>query len=117
MAEVRTSDILTERRGRIARITLNRPESLKALSVEMRAPLLKAFEETGNDPGVRVIVVTGSGRGFSSGGGITFMESVMSRRGKFEDFRPLVDSGRDLILAMDRIEKPLIAAVNGPAAA
>jgi len=116
VAEVRTSDVLTERRGRVALITLNRPESLNALSVEMRVPLRTAFEEAGKDPGVRAIVVTGAGRGFSSGGDIKFMESVMARGGRFEDFRPLVDSGRDLMLALEKIDKPVIAAVNGAAA-
>jgi len=116
MADVRTAEVLTERRGGVALITLNRPESLNALAVEMRAPLLEAFGEASRDPGVRAIVVTGAGRGFSSGGDITFMESVMARGGKFEDFRGLVDAGRDLLLLIDTIEKPLIAAVNGAAA-
>jgi 2-(1,2-epoxy-1,2-dihydrophenyl)acetyl-CoA isomerase len=116
MAGVRTAEVLTERRGRVALVTLNRPESLNALAVEMRAPLLEAFGEAARDPGVGAIVVTGAGRGFSSGGDITFMESVMARGGNYEDFRGLVDAGRDLLLAIDKIEKPLIAAVNGAAA-
>jgi len=116
MAEVRTSEIVTERRGRVAVITLNRPESLNALSVEMGAPLREAFEGAARDSGVRAIVITGAGRGFSSGGDIKFMESVMARGGRFEDFRPLVEAGREIVLALARIDKPVIAAVNGAAA-
>ena len=117
MAETRTlPEIQVERRGRVALITLNRPDSLNALSVEMRQPLLEAFRHASRDDGVGAIVVTGAGRGFSSGGDITFMQSVMEKGGRWEDFRALVDSGRDLLLALDEIEKPVIAAVNGAAA-
>ncbi|TMQ59513.1 MAG: 2-(1,2-epoxy-1,2-dihydrophenyl)acetyl-CoA isomerase [Candidatus Eisenbacteria bacterium] len=117
MAEVKTAhEIFTERRGRVAVITLNRPDSLNALSISMRAPLLEAFESASRDDAVGAIVVTGAGRAFSSGGDITFMESVMAQGGRFADFRGLVDAGRDLVLALDKIEKPVIAAVNGAAA-
>jgi 2-(1,2-epoxy-1,2-dihydrophenyl)acetyl-CoA isomerase len=116
MADVRTAEVLTERRGGVALITLNRPDSLNALSVEMRAPLLEAFRSAARDSDVGAIVVTGAGRGFSSGGDITFMQSVMERGGRWEDFRALVDQGRDLLIELARIEKPVIAAVNGAAA-
>jgi len=117
MAETRAmTEIQTERQGRVQLITLNRPDSLNALSVEMRAPLLEAFQSAARDPEVGAIVVTGAGRGFSSGGDIGFMQSVMERGGRWEDFRALVDSGHDLLLALDSIDKPVIAAVNGAAA-
>ena len=117
MAEVRTAaEVLTERRGGVALITLNRPESLNSLTVSMRGPLVDAFEGAGRDADVRAIVVTGAGRAFSSGGDITFMDLVMKQGGKFEEFVPLVDAGRELALVIDRIEKPVVAAVNGAAA-
>jgi len=117
MAEVGTAaEVLTERRGRVALITLNRPDSLNALSVPMRDPLLESFGNAARDPEVGAIVVTGAGRAFSSGGDITFMQSVMERGGRFEDFRALVDAGRDLALAIAKVEKPVVAAVNGAAA-
>ena len=95
------AEIQTERRGRVQLITLNRPDSLNALSVEMRAPLLEAFQSASGDPDVGAIVVTGAGRGFSSGGDITFMQSVMERGGRWEDFRALVDSGHATATAGD----------------
>ncbi len=117
MAEVKTSrEIFTERRGKVAIITLNRPDSLNALCISMRDPLLEAFEGASRDTAVGAIVVTGAGRAFSSGGDITFMESVIAKGGRFADFRGLVDAGQDLVLALDKIEKPVIAAVNGAAA-
>jgi len=54
--------------------------------------------------------VTGAGRGFSSGGDITFMQSVMEKGGRWEDFRALVDAGRDLLVALSEIDKPVIRA-------
>lgn len=110
------SDLLIERRGRVSLITLNRPETLNTLIPEMWGDLRDAFEDVERDPEVGAVVVTGAGRGFSSGGDIQFMESVMGRGGKFVDFRPLVEAGRDVALVIRRIMKPVIAAVNGAAA-
>jgi 2-(1,2-epoxy-1,2-dihydrophenyl)acetyl-CoA isomerase len=110
------SEILVERRGPTALITLQRPESLNALTVEMSHELHEALEGAAGLSGVHTIVITGAGRAFCSGGDITFMQEVMTRGGRFEDFRALVDSGRELMLAFQAIEKPVIAAVNGAAA-
>jgi 2-(1,2-epoxy-1,2-dihydrophenyl)acetyl-CoA isomerase len=110
------ADVLVERRDRVALITLNRPDALNALVGDMRALLREAFEGTAADPGVRVIVVTGAGRGFCSGGDIRFMEDVMARGGRFEEFRPLLEAGRDVVRAIHATDKPVLAAVNGAAA-
>jgi len=109
-------DILVERRDRVALLTLNRPDSLNTLVVSMRGSLCDALAEAGSDPNVGAIVLTGAGRGFSSGGDIRFMESVIAGSGRFEDFRPLVEAGRDIVRTLETIEKPVIAAVNGAAA-
>ena len=109
-------EILVERRGPTALITLHRPDSLNALTVEMSRELRGAIEGAAGLSGVHSIVITGSGRAFCSGGDITFMQEVMSQGGRFEDFRALVDSGREIALALQKIEKPVIAAVNGAAA-
>src|SRR6185295_7629928 len=110
------SEIIVERRGPTALITLHRPDSLNALTVEMSRELHEALEGASELSGVHSIVITGSGRAFCSGGDITFMQEVMGRGGRFEDFRALVDSGREIALALQKIEKPVIAAVNGAAA-
>ncbi len=110
------SEILVERRGPTALITLQRPETLNALTVGMSHELHEALEGAAGLSGVHTIVITGAGRAFCSGGDITFMQEVMTRGGRFEDFRALVDSGRELMLAFQAIEKPVIAAVNGAAA-
>jgi len=109
-------EILSERRDRVALITLNRPDTLNALVGDMREALRDALQDAGRDPEVGAVVVTGTGRGFCSGGDVKFMEEVMSRGGRFEEFRPLVEAGREVVRAIHAIEKPVIAAVNGAAA-
>ena len=59
-------DILLEKRGNIAVVTLNRPEVLNAFSIEMREGLAVTFENFARDDDVRVIVITGAGRAFSA---------------------------------------------------
>jgi len=109
-------DILVEKAERVARITLNRPESLNALRVEMARELLRALQDAAADDGIRAVVLTGAGRAFCSGGDITFMQEVVSHGGAWSDFRALVDYGRDIALAIHRMDKPVLAAVNGAAA-
>jgi len=109
-------DVLVENVASVARITLNRPESLNALRVGMARELLRALQDAAKDDGVHVVVLTGAGRAFCSGGDITFMQEVVSRGGAWSDFRALVDFGRDIALAIHAMDKPVLAAVNGAAA-
>src|SRR5947209_5852654 len=64
-------DVLYElREGGIAWITLNRPESLNAMGGELQPLLSRYLKEAGDDPAARVLVITGAGRGFCSGGDV-----------------------------------------------
>ena len=94
----------------VATITLNRPDSLNALNATMRRELLAAFKAIRRDDDVRAVVLTGEGRGFSSGadlrGGSVEREF---RRVLTTEYNPLMRAIRDL-------PKPVIAAVNGVAA-
>lgn len=109
-------EVLVERRGLTAILKLNRPQSLNALSVSMAAAIAHAVEEAGKRNDVRVIVITGEGRAFSSGGDIAFMKNVVDKGGRFEDFQPLVGGGPAVVRAIMHSEKPVLAAVNGVAA-
>ena len=110
------SNLILERHGRVLLVTLNRPEALNALVLDMRQSLVDAFDNAARDPEIGAVVVTGAGRDFCSGGDIRFMKKVMESGGRFEDFRPLVAAGREVALSIHRCGKPVIAAVNGAAA-
>ena len=99
----------------VATITLNRPERLNALTFEAYDELRRAFRVLSDEEDARVVVITGAGRGFCSGGDV---EDIIGRL--FErDMRGLLEFTRmtcDLILAMRRCRKPVIGALNGTVA-
>ena len=98
----------------ILTITLNRPDRLNAFVGHMRRDLAEALEHAGSDRGVRVVIITGAGRGFCAGGDIAFMAELMQRRDA-EEFSRILGAGRRVILAIRQMTKPVIAAINGPA--
>jgi len=110
------SEISVEHHDAVARVTLSRPDLLNALSVSMAAELADSLEELARRHEVRVILITGSGRAFSSGGDIAFMKQVVDQGGRFEDFDPLVRGGPGVVRAIINADKPVLAAVNGAAA-
>jgi enoyl-CoA hydratase/carnithine racemase len=108
--------LLTDVEERIATLTLNRPERLNALGDTLREDLLDAIVKLGADPEVRVLIITGAGRGFCSGGDVKSMserDQAAHVPSPVERYAPLRDR---IILAMRDCPKPVIAAVNGPAA-
>jgi enoyl-CoA hydratase/carnithine racemase len=104
--------------NRVLTITLNRPERLNAWTPVMMRELIEAFDRADADDEVRVVVVTGAGRGFCAGadlaaGGETFDPS---RRGRAADGEPVPrDGGGRFTLRVFESTKPVIAAINGPA--
>jgi enoyl-CoA hydratase/carnithine racemase len=99
----------------VATITLNRPERLNALTFEVYDELRRTFYALSDEPAVRVVVITGAGRGFCSGGDV---EDIIGRL--FErDMRGLLEFTRmtcDLVLSIRSCRKPVIAALNGTVA-
>jgi len=106
--------LVSENEG-IATITLNRPDKLNAFIGHMRRDLAEALEHAGSDRSVRVVIITGAGRAFCTGGDIAFMAELMERRDS-DEFERILGAGRRVILAIRAMTKPVIAAVNGPAA-
>ena len=104
------SEVLTERDGAVLTITLNRPDVFNAFNAALHARLHEALEEAAS-PDVRAVVITGAGRGFCSGQDLKeFQEAPGSIRDRLEQtYHPNIR----LIRAL---EKPVIAAVNGPCA-
>lgn len=107
--------ITTEARDRITAITLNRPDKLNAFSGTMREDLLAALRRAEDDSECRVVVITGAGRAFSAGGDVDYM-SGLQRAGDVASLRKLLDAGRDVVLQLAAMEKPVIASINGIAA-
>lgn len=103
-----------ENDGQVSLVTLNRPERRNAIDYDTNLLLAATLRRADEDPSTRVIVLTGEGKGFCSGGDVKGMVGSTSF-GPAE--RPYVYTpGRDLIKAFLRVEKPLIAMVNGAAA-
>jgi len=99
----------------VVAITLNRPDRLNALTFQVYEELRDTFVALDREPGVRAVVLTGAGRGFCSGGDV---EDIIGRL--FErDAKGLLAFTRltcDLILAIRRCRRPVVAALNGTVA-
>ncbi|MEO5666041.1 MAG: enoyl-CoA hydratase/isomerase family protein [Nocardioides sp.] len=105
------SDVLTvEQRGGVALLTLNRPDQMNALSGELVAALGEALARCRADAQVRVVVITGSGRGFCAGADLIEAAEVTRDPAAF---RELLLSWKAAFSAMDASPKPVIAALNG----
>jgi 2-(1,2-epoxy-1,2-dihydrophenyl)acetyl-CoA isomerase len=104
------SEVEVTRDGSVMTITLNRPDVLNAFNREMHAGLAAALKEA-RDPEVRAVVLTGAGRGFCVGQDLEEFREVAGDIG--ERLRATYHPN---VLAIRALEKPVIAAVNGPAA-
>jgi len=126
-------EILYEVKERVARVTLNRPDRLNAYTGRMASSIKRAMAEANNDPQVRVIVLTGAGRGFCAGADMDILSgharsesSTAPRRDSSEidsRFRsslgPHLDnefSNAERFGYFVKTKKPIIAAINGPIA-
>jgi enoyl-CoA hydratase/carnithine racemase len=106
-----TSTVETERHGSVLVVRLNRPDRLNAFNTQMYDDLVATYDAADADNDVRAIVVTGNGRAFCAGadlgsGGSTF------ETGDDPNHR---DTGGELNLRTFALNKPIIAAINGPA--
>ncbi len=94
----------------VALITLKRPEKLNAFNGELRRALLAAFKKASADDAVRVVVLTGAGRAFCAGADVSAVDEP-------DNVEDVLNAEYGAILGvMQSMPKPLIAAINGPAA-
>ena len=106
----------------IARVTLNRPERLNALNDQMQAEIADAVARADADAGARVVIVTGSGRAFCAGGDLDQLGGSDNgggsgwSSGNADEIRRSFRLAQEMILGVQRCEKPVIAMVNGVAA-
>jgi len=115
------SEVLLEVAEGVATITLNRPEKLNAWNGAMAAGLRTAMEAAEADPAVRVIILTGAGRGFCAGADMTDLSDISAVGGvAARPFTPLHPEARADYQHpqtwFPTVGKPIIAAVNGPCA-
>lgn len=108
--------IRAERLGAVARITLNRPDRLNAMTTRTSDELADALTELGGDPDVRCIVITGEGRGFSAGQDLTEFQSEYETGRERDIESHLRATYNRLVLQVVETPKPVIAEVNGVAA-
>jgi enoyl-CoA hydratase/carnithine racemase len=111
------SQILYERRGRVALITLNRPERLNAWTNTMENEFIAAVDQANHDPEIGAILITGNGRGFCAGADIIdFVRRFSSDGSPVESESPMLAqvSSQEVPIALTA-GKPSIAAINGAA--
>lgn len=96
----------------VATVLLDRPDKLNALSAEMYHDLARHFEALDADEEVRAVVLTGAGRAFCAGGDVGSMGGVHDVAAG----RKRTQTHQQMIVKLHRLEKPVIAAVRGPAA-
>jgi enoyl-CoA hydratase len=102
-------NIRYEKNKGIGTITLNRPAGLNPLSKEMLQDIFSAIEEVKNDEEVRAVIMTGAGdRAFSAGADIKTMQSMTSK-----DMKEYSQIGHKVCSAIEELEKPVIASING----
>jgi len=109
------SDIDFKEDSGIVTITMNRPDKLNALVGHMRRDLAEALEQAGSDRLVRVVVITGAGRGFCAGGDLDRASELMDQNDS-EEFARLLGAARRVVTAIRSMTKPVIASINGTAA-
>src|ERR1700752_1860949 len=110
--------VLVDRpRPHIALVTLNRRERMNSMAFDLMVPLKRALEDVTYDNSVRVVVLTGAGRGFSSGADHKSAGSVPHVNGLTRPTYALrsMELLDDVVLMLRRLHQPVIAAGNGPA--
>lgn len=103
-------DLIVEKKDGVATVTLNSPQKMNAVTKKMGAGLICATDELANDDDIRVVLVTGAGRAFCAGADVSGMAS---RQGKEQIPRRERVAGTASGFGYLRMDKPVIAAVNG----
>jgi 2-(1,2-epoxy-1,2-dihydrophenyl)acetyl-CoA isomerase len=106
--------LIWQRDGAVGRLTLNRPDSLNAWTDDFGRELKRVIEGDAADPSVRAVLITGAGRGFSSGADLKAGFDPADD-GMPDIRKELDDVYHPIIVGVRRLEKPVVAAVNGPA--
>ena len=104
--------LLIEKDAGIALLTLNRPEVYNATNFKLHNELSRIWVDLGQDPEVRVTVVTGAGKAFSAGGDFEMIEQAL---GNPEVVASNMQEASDIVHNMINLDKPVVSAINGVA--
>jgi enoyl-CoA hydratase/carnithine racemase len=108
-----TSDaVLYHRKGAVAHVTLNRPDVLNAMDLELFRGIKAGMERAGNDPLVRVVNLRGAGRGWCAGGDLRAVLAMLEREDVGE-LRNYIREGNTAFDSVRALAKPVIAVVQG----
>jgi enoyl-CoA hydratase len=102
-----------ERRGRVLRVTIDRPEVLNAVDDDMHEDLSRVFEEINRDEGCDVVVLTGAGKAFCAGGDAHWLQGMIDEPARF---RAIAPAAKRIVFSLLELEKPIICRLNGAAA-
>jgi 2-(1,2-epoxy-1,2-dihydrophenyl)acetyl-CoA isomerase len=105
--------VLFERQGPLAHVTLNRPEQLNAMNIDLIEGLASAMEKA-REPAVRVVVLKANGRAFCAGGDIKKFNEFLEQGTTIPASMP--DRLHEMVETMRNLEKPILASVHGAAA-
>ena len=104
--------LLVEKNDGIALLTMNRPEAYNATDFQLHNELGRIWPDLGNDPEVKVAVITGNGRAFSAGGDFEMLEKTF---GDPEIIASQMQEASNTVYNMINLDKPVISAINGVA--
>jgi 2-(1,2-epoxy-1,2-dihydrophenyl)acetyl-CoA isomerase len=110
MTTTTAGPVLIDDEAAVRTVTLNRPEKRNAIDIPLRIALAEAIESADADPAIRVIIVTGAGPMFSSGGDISTMQRMPAERALDR-----IHMAQRVIRAIWKTPKPVLAAVEGSA--
>ena len=110
MTTTTAGPVLVDDDAAVRTVTLNRPQKRNAIDIELRIALAEAIESADGDPAIRVIIVTGAGSVFCSGGDISTMQRMPPQRALER-----IDLAQRVIRAIWKTPKPVLAAVEGSA--
>jgi 2-(1,2-epoxy-1,2-dihydrophenyl)acetyl-CoA isomerase len=106
--------VLLSQDGPVATLTLNRPASFNALDDDLRAGIAAKLDLVFRDASVRVVILTGAGQGFCSGGDVKMLEELRKNHQSVA-FRDFLEAGHRVVRSIRTLPKPVVASVNGPA--
>jgi len=105
-------NLVIEKQDGVALLTMNRPEVFNAVDARLHYDLSRVWLDLGQDPEVRVAVITGAGNAFSAGGDFDMLEKTI---GNPDMVAVGMQEARDIVHNMINLDKPVISAINGVA--